>query len=217
MITHCRYPKALLSAARISTYCLVTALASLAVSNLSAQTVQGSATAVAPLANAVVLIIRHGEKPAIGLGLATAGQQRATAYVRYFQEYKVDSRARPPDYLAASADTHGSERERLTLTPLSQALHVPIDTRFQDKDVASFADALTTQTTGKTILICWHHEEIPALLQSLGVDPGALLPGGVWPGSVYDWVVELRYDANGHLLPHRARRVSEHLLPSDTD
>ena len=170
-----------------------------------------------PLANDVILIVRHAEKPDSGSGLAPEGRERAIAYVRYFQDYRIGSNLVHVNRLEAAADSKGSQRPRLTLEPLSQALKLSIDTRFRDKDPASLAQALETRSGGKIILICWHHKEIPALLQALGADPETLLPHGKWPDSVYDWVIQLRYDALGHLLPGQARRVSEHLRPGDAD
>ena len=168
-----------------------------------------------PLANAVVLIVRHGEKPADGPELAPAGQERARQYVGYFEHFTVDGKPVHIDYLIATADSKHSFRERLTLTPLSQATHIPIDTRFKNKDVDDLASALSTEKTGKVILICWHHEKIADMLTALGVDPSTVIPGGKWPGSVFNWVIELRYDANGHLIPQDTKRVVEHLMPGD--
>ncbi len=45
----------------------------------------------AGLKNAVVLIIRHAEKPDKGEDLSKAGKKRAEAYVKYFENYAVDS------------------------------------------------------------------------------------------------------------------------------
>lgn len=168
-----------------------------------------------PLANTVVVIVRHAEKPDDGSGLTPAGQQRANAYVGYFRHFHIDSKLRVPDDLIATADTNHSQRPRLTLEPLSAALKLPIDDRFRTKEVDALAEELQTRPHGKTILICWHHEKIPALLQALGADPGALLPGGEWPDNVYNWVLVLRYDAHGHLIPGRAARINERLMPGD--
>ena len=170
-----------------------------------------------PLANDVILIVRHAEKPDTGSGLTPTGQQRARAYVHYFERYQIDAKVMRLDYLIASADTKHSQRPRLTIEPLSNALQIPIDSRFHDNDIAPLAQAIESRPRGRTILICWHHGEIPALLQALGANSNALLPRGKWPNGVYDWVIQLRYDSNGHLLPGHARRVSEHLLPGDAD
>jgi hypothetical protein len=171
------------------------------------------AMAAPPLANAVILIIRHAEKPLSGPGLTLAGQQRAEDYVSFFKNYQIDSHPLHLDHLIAAADSKRSERPRLTLLPLSAALHLPIDTRFHSKDISALTKALQSKPNGKIILICWHHEEIPDILRSLGADPTALLPNGSWPNNVYNWVIVLRYDKNGHLLATEAQHISEHLLP----
>lgn len=168
-----------------------------------------------PLANAVILIIRHTGKPASGAGLSPSGQQRAAAYVEYFQRYRLDAQPLHLDCLIAAADTPQSRRSRLTLEPLSEAYQLPIDTRFQDQDVKRLARALRSQPSGRSILICWHHEEIPALIRALGVDPDWLLPHGKWPPTVYDWVIQLQYDGRGYLMPGSARRINQNLMPGD--
>jgi hypothetical protein len=170
-----------------------------------------------PLSNAVILIVRHAEKPLEGEGLTPAGQARAQAYVKYFENFRIDGVVRRPDYIFAAADSSRSERPRLTVTPLSTALNIPIDLRFKDKDTDDIAQALSSQPTGKTILIALHHEEVADLLTSLGADPNSLLPGGAWPETAYDWVIELRYDGQGKLIPSKCTRISEHLMPGDAN
>jgi hypothetical protein len=54
---------------------------------------------------------------------------------------------------------------------------------------------------------------MPALLRALGADPAALLPQGVWPEGVFDWVIELRYDGAGRLRPGQCQRITAHLTP----
>ena len=135
----------------------------------------------------------------------------AQAYVAYFQPFLLDGIAFRPDMLVASADSKNSARERLTLTPLSQALKLPIDQRFADKDVKALVAALSSETHGKSILIAWHHGQLGKLIKAFGADPQALLPNGKWPGDVFNWVVVLRFDQAGHLVPGSARVVEEQL------
>ncbi len=168
-----------------------------------------------PLANAVILIIRHAERPASGVRLSPAGRQRALAYVDYFQHYRLDVQTLRPDHLIASADTADSQRARLTLEPLSEACRLPVDCRFQEQEVKPLARALRTQPGGRNILICWHHQKIPALIHALGADPDWLLPEGKWPAAVYDWVIQLRCDGRGYLIPGMAERINENLMPGD--
>lgn len=169
-----------------------------------------------PLANAEILIVRHAEKDsADGTGLAPAGQQRALAYVGYFRRDPATGQRLHPDHLFAAADGKHSQRPRLTLEPLSHALKMPIDTRFRQNNFGALAQELAARPSGKAILICWHHSEIPGLLRALGADPSALLPRGRWPGKQYGWVIELRYDRQGRLLPAETQRLDERLTPTD--
>lgn len=163
------------------------------------------------LADATVVIIRHGEKPDSGPELSAEGQAHAQAYVGYFQHLVLDGVPFRPDMLVASADSKNSARERLTLTPLSQALGLPIDQRFADKEVKPLFEALASEQHGKSILIAWHHGELAKLLRAFGADPDALLPDGKWPGSVFNWTVVLRYDHAGQLIPGSAQIIQQDL------
>lgn len=163
------------------------------------------------LADATVLIVRHGEKPDSGTGLSPAGEARAKAYVSYFQPLMLDGVPFRPDVLVASADSTHSARERLTLTPLSDALKLPIDQRFADKDVKGLVQALSSETHGKSILIAWHHGQLPKLIRAFGADPKTLMPNGKWPGDVFNWVVVLRYDHAGQLIPGSVHIIEEKL------
>ena len=166
------------------------------------------------LKNAVILIIRHAEKPASGPGLSAEGEARARAYVDYFGHFTLDGQRLKLDCLFAAADSKSSHRPRLTIEPLGQALGLAIDSRFKDKNFQELADELRSRPHGHAILISWHHEEIPALLHALGASPGQVFPKSKWPEDVFGWVIQLRYDAGGRLL--ETRRINEKLLPDDS-
>lgn len=170
------------------------------------------ATATGPT-NAVILIIRHAEKPASGFGLTPEGEARARAYVDYFKKFTVGGQALKLDHIFAAADSKGSHRPRLTVEPTAQALGLVVDSRFSDKDSQGQADEIRSKPPGQAILIAWHHGQIPNLLRALGADPGKVIPNAKWPDDVFGWVIELRYDAAGHLV--ETKRINEHLLPDD--
>jgi hypothetical protein len=168
-----------------------------------------AAQAAAGLKDAVVLVIRHAEKPQEGKELSPEGVERAKAYVQYFQSFQVNGKPIKPDAMFAAKDSKNSVRPRLTLEPLSRGLNSPLNCDFKDKDPETLARELESKPHGKNILICWHRGKIPELLQDLGANPEALLPDGKWPDNVFDWVIELRYDHQGRLIPSESKRINE--------
>src|ERR1043166_2635390 len=156
---------------------------------------QDQGGAGAGLANAVILIIRHAEKPDKGNGLSEAGKRRAKAYVDYFSNYTIASMPLKVDYLFSTADSKESHRTRLTLEPFSKAVGLTIDDRFRETQFQQLASAIQTKPPGKHYLICWHHGEIPQLVRALGAKPNALIGGKNWPDDVFDWVIQLRYES----------------------
>ena len=166
--------------------------------------------------NCVVLIIRHAEDPANGHGLSPRGKERAEAYINYFQNFTIDGKRREPEAVLVAADSKQSHRPRLTVEPFAKAANLPIDNRFANKQPTDLAAELRANYQGKVILICWHHGQIPALLRALGADPETLLPNGKWPRDVFDWVIMVSFDENGHVVPQGTRRITEHLLQGDS-
>ena len=163
--------------------------------------------------DAVVLIIRHAEDAGSGDGISPLGQERAEAYKNYFLNFTVDSKRREPAVIFAAKDSKKSHRPRLTMEPFAKAANLKIDTRFGNDQSADLAADLRANQQGKVILICWRHPYIPALVGALGADPKTFLPNGKWPGSVYNWVIQLSFDQDGHLIPSSSRRIDEHLMP----
>jgi hypothetical protein len=166
--------------------------------------------------DAVVLIIRHAEDADSGDGISPLGQERAEAYKDYFLNFTIDSKLREPDAIFAAKDSKKSHRPRLTMEPFAKAANVKINTHFGNTQSADLAADLRANQQGKVILICWRHPYIPALLRALGANPESFLPNGKWPGAVFNWIILLSFDQNGHLIPSKSRRTNEHLLPSDS-
>jgi hypothetical protein len=166
--------------------------------------------------DSVALIIRHAEDGGIGPSLAPRGEQRAEAYKDYFLKFAADSKRREPQVIFAAKDSKKSHRPRLTVEPFAKAANLKIDTRFGNDQSAELAADLRANQQGKCILVCWRHPYIPALIGALGANPEDFLPHGKWPGSVYDWVILLSFDQNGHLIPASSKRITEHLLPGDS-
>jgi hypothetical protein len=164
------------------------------------------------LANATVLIIRHAEDAAVGRGLSPAGSARANAYARYFRPFRLGGERLRIDALVAAADSRASDRARLTLEPLSRSLGIPVEQPFAAGRVGRLARWLAAGAPNRTILIAWHHSDAPDLIAALGGDPQALLGRRHWPDRVYDWVVVLRFDGDGRILPNASRLVREPAL-----
>jgi hypothetical protein len=161
------------------------------------------------LANATVLIIRHAEDAPQGRGLSAAGQARAAAYARYFRPFRLGQEQLRIDILVAAADSRASDRSRLTLEPLSRASSLPVQQPVTTRHINALVRWLAQGAPHRTILIAWHHGDLPDLIAGLGADPIALLSKRHWPSSVYDWVVVLRFDSNGTLIPQANRLVRE--------
>ena len=102
------------------------------------------------------------------------------------------------------------------MEPFAKAANLKIDTRFGNDQSADLAADLRANQQGKVILICWRHPYMPALLSALGANPETFLPNGKWPGAVFDWIIVLSFDQDGHLIPSSSTRTNEHLLPSDS-
>jgi hypothetical protein len=166
------------------------------------------------LADTTVLLIRHADKPEEGRELSPAGVERAKGYVRYFQSFQIDGQPLKLDTLFAAKDSKNSMRPRLTVEPLSRALDLPLNAEFKDKEPEKLAKELEFKPHGKNILICWHQGKMPDLLEDLGADPKALLPDGKWQENVYGWVIELRYDHQGKLLPDKCKRIDSDPRPN---
>jgi broad specificity phosphatase PhoE len=166
------------------------------------------------LKNAVILIIRHAEQADDGYGLSSVGDARAKAYVNYFKNFTVDGQPLKLEYLFAAKDSPNSHRPRLTIEPLAKALGLTVDSRFDNKQFLKLVDEIQSRPHGTNILICWHHGTIPQLLSALGADPKGLLPDGKWPDDVFGWLIELRYDENGHLF--ESKRINEDSSSDDS-
>lgn len=161
------------------------------------------------LSNATLLIVRHAEKTGYGDGLSPAGDMRAQVYASYFSNFELDGAKLRIDALVASTDTRNSARPRLTLEPLSLETGMEIVQPCPDHAIGQLVDWLKHQPADQTTLISWHHTKMAKLLAALGVDTATLLPQGRWPDDVFDWVVALKFDAQGKLIPSATQIVRE--------
>lgn len=150
----------------------------------------------------VIMVIRHGEKPAGGYrgvteegvpskkSLTIAGWIRAGALMELFAAAGDQSRPglfRPHTLFASNRDGPGggSEGEQETLRPLARRLGLALNTDHGVGEESALAAA--AQAAEGPVLICWKHDYVGAIVDCLGrVDPA---PRG-WPEDRYDviWV-----------------------------
>lgn len=144
---------------------------------------------------AQIILIRHAEKPADpdDPHLSPAGVQRAQRLVAFITTDPEMTRFGLPVAVFATRTTLQDTglRTQETVAPLAKALKLPVQTPFLGQEYAALAKQILAEPayTGKTILICWNHSEIPHLAAALGVTPD--LPK--WKGSVFDQVYVITY------------------------
>jgi len=125
--------------------------------------------------------------------LSHAGVKRAQELVSFITTDPAMTRFGLPVAVFATKTTKGGNGQRTqeTVASLARALGLPVQTPFLNKDYAAIAKLVLgdAKYTGKNILICWNHEEIPQLAAALGVEPTP----PKWKGSVYDLVYVISY------------------------
>lgn len=181
-----------------------------------------------PATPALVMIVRHAEKPTADgrLGGVTAdgradphslsvrGWQRAGALVPFFTATAPSRRSGidVPAVLCAPRPTDAapSRRAGQTLEPLADALGLSIDLRFAKGDEAELAHAL--RGAQGPVLIAWEHRRIPALVD--GLCDAALQRPSTWPDDRFDLVWCLRRGPGA--APFALSQVPQLLLHGDS-
>ena len=155
---------------------------------------------------AQIILIRHAEKPPDPENphLSHAGVKRAGQLVSFITTDPAMTRfGLPVAVFATQATKHDNgQRTQETVAPLARALKLPVQTPYLAKDYAALAKVIlaTPAYAGKTVLICWNHEEIPPLAAALGVTPEP----PKWKGSVFDQVYVISYpDGQARLVTTR--------------
>eukprot|EP00467_Chlorarachnion_reptans_P026162 CAMPEP_0114512528 /NCGR_PEP_ID=MMETSP0109-20121206/15030_1 /TAXON_ID=29199 /ORGANISM="Chlorarachnion reptans, Strain CCCM449" /LENGTH=171 /DNA_ID=CAMNT_0001692231 /DNA_START=36 /DNA_END=551 /DNA_ORIENTATION=+ len=106
------------------------------------------------------ILIRHGEKDS-GDDLSPRGYQRADCLVNHFADYGIT-------HLFAFDDKH-TRRPVETITPLSKALGLPIDTSIGRDDVKGLRKAIENLPSNAIVLVCWEHKVLTEVAEELGV------------------------------------------------
>ncbi len=75
---------------------------------------------------------------------------------------------------------------------MADKLGLDVSTMYADKETKKIVkDLRKKKFKGKTILICWHHGQMPKLIKELGHAP----PYDQWPDELFDRIINI--DADG--------------------
>lgn len=148
-----------------------------------------------------LVFVRHGEKPAAGLGqLNCQGLNRALALPAV-----VLAKFGKPDFVFAS-DPHEKKpdngqpynyvRPLLTVAPTAVQLGLPINTSFGFDDIEGLQqELLATRYQNALTLVAWEHKKledmVKALLQRFGADASAVPR---WRGRDFDSIYVVRIE-----------------------
>jgi hypothetical protein len=114
-----------------------------------------------------------------------------------------------PEVLFATHVSKHSNRPVETITPLSEALKLPISSEVDDKEFATLAkDLLSGKYAGKVVLLAWHHGSLPAFARALGATP----PYDPWPETQFDRVWRIDYRDGKAMLTD----LPQALMPGDS-
>jgi len=156
------------------------------------------------------MLIRHAEKLTDGrLDLSAVGFERAKVIPLLFGGPGETHKLPRPDFLFATHMSKHSDRPVETITPLSEALGLPISTEIEDKDFATLAkELLSGKYAGKVVLVAWHHGSLPEFARALGAVP----PYDPWPDTQFDRVWRIDYKGGKATLLD----LPQDLLPGDS-
>lgn len=138
----------------------------------------------------LLLVMRHAEKPADPRdpNLTPAGKARAEQLADY-----IPNHVARPDFIFAAAVSAHSARSVQTMTPLSDATGISIDSTFADQDYSAIAADILTGAAfaDKTGVMCWHHGNIPSLMAALGAPPGTY--PDPWDPAVFNLILAVDF------------------------
>jgi phosphohistidine phosphatase SixA len=151
-----------------------------------------------------ILLMRHADKPdePEDSDLSEAGMKRAEHLATY-----ISQTFGKPDYIIATAHSKHSDRPTETVQPLASALGMEVQHDIKDNDFEELVNEIFSDPAyhGKTVVISWHHGNLPAIAAMLGAPAGSY--PDPWPDDTYNIILDFRYDANSGSPPTVARVV----------
>ena len=141
-----------------------------------------------------LLVMRHGEKSGDPNDphLTAPGLLRANKLAAY-----IPSIFGVPTFIFATANSLHSSRPYETVKPLAEATGVPIDATFADQDYGALALRLRMEEQFKDTVgvVCWHHGNIPSLMNSLHALDGQY--PNPWAWDVFNLILLAEWDNEG--------------------
>ncbi|KAJ5771706.1 hypothetical protein N7520_002235 [Penicillium odoratum] len=149
------------------------------------------AAASLAVADPIVYLIRHGEKPSNGSdGLSAAGHERAQCLTNVFNSSSIYNighiMAETPKSgmhsilvrlgIDTGSDTNSAildgsrARPYDTVEPLAEELGLTVDTSCGKTDYSCVKDVVDAYTGDGNILICWEHDALTNIVEELGDD-----------------------------------------------
>ena len=197
--------------------CLVLAPLAQAVAAAAATTGTPAATEATATTETIVLV-RHGEKPAEGLGqLDCQGLNRSLALPAVIErQFGRPAAIFAPNPSVAKEDSGKSYdyvRPLATIEPTAIALGLPVDVSIGFADIDALGKRLEAEEfAGAFVLVAWEHYEIVELVrrmvQAHGGDATAVPE---WKGSDFDSIYVLRLTRSGDATAAAFERRSEGL------
>jgi phosphohistidine phosphatase SixA len=152
-----------------------------------------------------IILMRHGDKTddSEDEDLSDAGMDRARHLATYIPETFGK-----PDMVIATAQSKHSDRPMETVQPLADTLGLRIQHDFKNKEFSDLVDEIFNDPDykNKTIVICWHHGNLPAIAALLGAPAGSY--PDPWPADAYNIILDLQYDPFSG-APPKVTRVTE--------
>jgi hypothetical protein len=151
-----------------------------------------------------VVLVRHGEKPAQGLGqLNCQGLNRALALPAVIaREFGKPDAIFAPNPAVAKPDNgqpYNYVRPLATIEPTAIAFGLPIDASIGVNDIDALRDRLDAPALrGARVLVAWEHVEIVKLARIMLYDHGgdpALVPA--WPPNDFDSIYVIGITRDG--------------------
>ena len=165
-----------------------------------------------------IVLVRHGEKPASGLGqLSCRGLNRALALTEVLRHaFGRPDAMFAPDPAVQKRDgdeAYDYVRPLATIEPAAIAFGLPVDASFGLTDVAGLSHALdATRLNRAVVVVAWEHTELVAIARLLLAEHGgqqADVPG--WDRQDFDGMYVVRIRREGDRTSSTFERRAEGL------